>query len=425
MKKWINFNFEEFESKNDGIIIKKKFKILLAVFILVSIFLVNLKTIEILSIADGKIIPQGRIKYVQHLEGGIVEEILIKEGEKVESNQPLVILSKKRASSEFEEINTRLKSLDLSILRVEAEKSSLNNIKLNSQQENLYDQDSISFENELLRSRQASISSERKSKKSNILKATNSLKNLNKRLKIVEEQEEISEKLLEAEATNRLRHLEILRELSDVKLKIDEQQSIIDLSKFELEKVNLNYNEQLNNELSDLIKQKAELNQRIQKYSDSLNRTILKSPVSGVIKLISVNSKGAIIAPGVTVVEIVPKNEKLIVEAKLPLSEIGYVTEGLEAKVRLNTPEGSRYRPLSGKVQFVGADRISIKNEEEEGYYLVKVETLQNSFNKKDENYKLYSGVPVSVGIVIGKRSFLDYFLSPFKSQVSFALSER
>ena len=425
MKKWINFNFEEFESKNDGIIIKNKFKILLAVFILVSIFLVNLKTIEILSIADGKIIPQGRIKYVQHLEGGIVEEILIKEGEKVESNQPLVILSKKRASSEFEEINTRLKSLDLSILRVEAEKSSLNSIKLNSQQQNLYDKDSISFENELLRSRQASISSERKSKKSNILKATNSLKNLNKRLKIVEEQEEISEKLLEAEATNRLRHLEILRELSDVKLKIDEQQSIIDLSKFELEKVNSNYNEQLNNELSDLIKQKAELNQRIQKYSDSLNRTILKSPVSGVIKLISVNSKGAIIAPGVTVVEIVPKNEKLIVEAKLPLSEIGYVTEGLEAKVRLNTPEGSRYRPLSGKVQFVGADRISIKNEEEEGYYLVKVETLQNSFNKKDENYKLYSGVPVSVGIVIGKRSFLDYFLSPFKSQVSFALSER
>ena len=148
------------------------------------------------------------------------------------------------------------------------------------------------------------------------------------------------------------------------------------------------------------------------------------SVISGIIKLISVNSKGAIIAPGVTVVEIVPKNEKLIVEAKLPLSEIGYVRSGLNAKIRLNTPEGSRYRPLSGKVQFVGADRISTKNEEE-GYYLVKVETLQNSFNKKNENFKLFSGVPVTVGIVIGKRSFLDYFLSPFKSQVSFALSER
>tara|TARA_B100000989_G_scaffold296315_1_gene279300 strand:- start:65 stop:1339 length:1275 start_codon:yes stop_codon:yes gene_type:complete len=424
MKKWTNFDIEKIESSADKIIVKKKFKILLAMFIIVTFFLVNLKTIEILSIADGKIIPQGRIKYVQHLEGGIVEEILVKEGEKVDLNQPLVILSKERASSEFEEINTRLKSLDLSILRVEAEKTSLENIELNEQSKSLYDQSSIDFENELLNSRQASINSERKSKKSNILKATKNLENLEKRLKIVEEQEEISEKLLKAEATNRLRHLEILRELSDVKLKIDEQQSIIDLSRYELEKVNSNYNEQLNKELSDFIKQKAELNQRIQKYSDSLNRTILKSPVSGIIKFISVNSKGAIIAPGVTVVEIVPKNEKLIVEAKLPLSEIGYVKSGLNAKIRLNTPEGSRYRPLSGKVQFVGADRISTKNEEE-GYYLVKVETLQNSFNKKNENFKLYSGVPVTVGIVIGKRSFLDYFLSPFKSQVSFALSER
>lgn len=424
MKKWTNFDIEKIESSADKIIVKKKFKILLAMFIIVTFFLVNLKTIEILSIADGKIIPQGRIKYVQHLEGGIVEEILVKEGEKVDLNQPLVILSKERASSEFEEINTRLKSLDLSILRVEAEKTSLENIELNEQSKSLYDQSSIDFENELLNSRQASINSERKSKKSNILKATKNLENLEKRLKIVEEQEEISEKLLKAEATNRLRHLEILRELSDVKLKIDEQQSIIDLSRYELEKVNSNYNEQLNKELSDFIKQKAELNQRIQKYSDSLNRTILKSPVSGIIKFISVNSKGAIIAPGVTVVEIVPKNEKLIVEAKLPLSEIGYVKSGLNAKIRLNTPEGSRYKPLSGKVQFVGADRISTKNEEE-GYYLVKVETLQNSFNKKNENFKLYSGVPVTVGIVIGKRSFLDYFLSPFKSQVSFALSER
>ena len=132
----------------------------------------------------------------------------------------------------------------------------------------------------------------------------------------------------------------------------------------------------------DLKKQKAELKKRIQKYSDSLDRTILKSPVSGIVKLISVNSKGAIVAPGVTVVEIVPEDEKLIVEAKLPLSEIGYVSKGLNAKIRLNTSEGSRFRPLNGKVIFVGADRISV-NEKEEGYYLVKVETLENSFNKK------------------------------------------
>ena len=415
-----NFN-EKFDEEK---LIGKKF-IYFSIFFILVIIISNLKIIEVLSLADGKIIPQGRIKFVQHLEGGIVEEILIKEGQKVETSQPLVILSKEKASSEFEEINTRLKSINLSILRVNSEKENLNNIIIPDRMKNLFDNDLIKFENELLKSRKKAIDSERKSKVSNINKSKQNLINLKKRLKIVKEQESISEKLLKAEATNRLRHLELLRELSDVESKIDEQKSSILFNENELEKVNNNYDEQLNQELSTLKKEKEELNKRIQKYSDSLNRTVLKSPVTGIVKLISVNSKGAIVAPGVTVVEIVPDNEKLIVEAKLPLSEIGYISNGLDAKIRLNTPEGSRFRALEGKVVFVGADRISISNKNEESYYLVKIETKETSFSKKNENFELFSGVPVVVGIITGKRSFVDYFLTPFKNKVSFALSER
>ncbi len=412
------------EKVDEEKLIGKKF-IYFSIFFILVIIISNLKIIEVLSLADGKIIPQGRIKFVQHLEGGIVEEILIKEGQKVETSQPLVILSKEKASSEFEEINSRLKSINLSILRVNSEKEKLNNIIIPDRMKNLFDNDLIKFENELLKSRKKAIDSERKSKVSNIDKSKQNLINLKKRLKIVKEQESISEKLLKAEATNRLRHLELLRELSDVESKIDEQKSLILFNENELEKVNNNYDEQLNQELSALKKEKEELNKRIQKYSDSLNRTVLKSPVTGIVKLISVNSKGAIVAPGVTVVEIVPDNEKLIVEAKLPLSEIGYISSGLDAKIRLNTPEGSRFRALEGKVVFVGADRISVSDKNEESYYLVKIETKETSFNKKDENFELFSGVPVIVGIITGKRSFVDYFLTPFKNKVSFALSER
>ena len=199
-----------------------------------------------------------------------------------------------------------------------------------------------------------SISSERKSKKSTIDKAKKNLENLKKRLKIVKEQERISPKLLEAEATNRLRHLELLRELSDVEAKIDEQGSIIStISKTDLDRVNNNYSQQLNSELSELQREKTELEKRIRKYSDNLKRTVLKSPVSGIVKSISVNSKGAIVAPGVTVAEIVPE-EELIIEANLPLSEIGYVRKGLDTKIRLNTPEGSRFQAINGKVIYVG-----------------------------------------------------------------------
>ena len=421
-EKWVKWNLFKNDEKPKNVI-SKRLKVSLILFSLIFLLLVNLKIIEVLSLADGKIIPQGRIKYVQHLEGGIVEEILISEGEKVQINQPLVVLSKEKASSEFEEINSRLKSIDLSILRVNSEINSNNSIEIPENQNNLFDEELVKSENELFQSRRKAINSEIKSKKASIDKANKNLKNLKKRLKIVKEQEDISQKLLEVEATNRLKHLEILRERQEVEGSIDEQQSIIDLSKNDLEKVKNNYIEELNIELSQYRKEKEELNKRIQKYSDSLNRTVLKSPVSGTVKLVSVNSKGAIVAPGVTVVEIVPENEKLIIEAKLPLSEIGYVKKNLEAKIRLNTPEGSRFRSIKGKVVFVGADRISSKDED--GFYLVKVETSEDSFARKNEEYKLLSGVPVMVGIITGKRSFMDYFLTPFITGASFALSER
>lgn len=421
-EKWVKWNLFKNDEKPKNVI-SKRLKVSLIIFSLIFFLLVNLRIIEVLSLADGKIIPQGRIKYVQHLEGGIVEEILISEGEKVEINQPLIVLSKEKASSEFEEINSRLKSIDLSILRVNSEIDSNNSIKIPDNKKNLFDKELVKSENELFQSRRKAINSEIKSKKASIDKANKNLKNLKKRLKIVKEQEDISQKLLEVEATNRLKHLEILRERQEVEGSIDEQQSIIDLSENDLEKVKNNYIEELNIELSQYRKEKEELNQRIQKYSDSLNRTVLKSPVSGTVKLVSVNSKGAIVAPGVTVVEIVPENERLIIEAKLPLSEIGYVKKNLEAKIRLNTPEGSRFRSIKGKVIFVGADRISGKDEE--GFYLVKVETSENSFARKNEEYKLLSGVPVMVGIITGKRSFMDYFLTPFITGTSFALSER
>ena len=114
------------QNKQKDFLSSKKFKLLILVFLIFFLTIINLKIIEVLSLADGKVIPQGRIKFVQHLEGGIVEEILTKEGLKVDINQPLVILSKKRAFSDFEEINTRLNSIDLSIIRINAEKKGIN-----------------------------------------------------------------------------------------------------------------------------------------------------------------------------------------------------------------------------------------------------------------------------------------------------------
>ena len=175
-KKWVNWNENELiNESNADFVYSTKFKLLIFSFLIIFFLLINLRIIEVLSLADGKVIPQGRIKYVQHLEGGIVEEILVKEGEKVETNQPLVILSKERATSDFEEISTRLRSIDLSILRINSEKKGKRLLILTDNKDK-YDPEQIKFEQELLKSRLDSIDSERKSKKSSIEKANNNLK---------------------------------------------------------------------------------------------------------------------------------------------------------------------------------------------------------------------------------------------------------
>ena len=131
MSNWINWKYsDENDSEKSRFVVSKKFKLLVSLFFIIFLVTTNMKLIEVLSLADGQVIPQGRIKYVQHLEGGIVDEILVKEGDSVDINQPLVVLSKERATSDFEEIDTKLKSIDLAILRVKSEKNSLKNIKI-------------------------------------------------------------------------------------------------------------------------------------------------------------------------------------------------------------------------------------------------------------------------------------------------------
>ena len=100
---WKKWNYEDeinsLEQSRNSLLLTKKFKFFLLFFTVLILTLLNFKILEVLSLADGKVIPQGRIKYIQHLEGGIVEEILVKEGEKVKTDQSLVILSKAKASS--------------------------------------------------------------------------------------------------------------------------------------------------------------------------------------------------------------------------------------------------------------------------------------------------------------------------------------
>ncbi|MEQ8192993.1 MAG: HlyD family efflux transporter periplasmic adaptor subunit, partial [Rhodospirillales bacterium] len=153
------------------------------------------------------------------------------------------------------------------------------------------------------------------------------------------------------------------------------------------------------------------------------NRTVLRSPVDGVVKTLYVTTIGGVLKAGSTVVDIVPAGDRLIVEAKLPTQDIGYVRRGQQAQVKLASIDAMRFGNLPGKVVNVSPDTLVTK----EGlpFYKVRIETEGDHFQRGDLRYQLYPGMQVMTNIQTGQRTVLEYLLDPFLRSFDEAMLER
>jgi adhesin transport system membrane fusion protein len=292
----------------------------LSALALTALIWLSFAPLDIVSQASGEVVPSTQLKEIQHLEGGIIDEIVVREGERVEVGQSLLVLQATASEADVRELETRIDH---------------------------------AAEN----------------------------------LTLIEEQIKISEELLKDELTNRYNHLTLLREANTLKSRL------------------------------------AEDEHKLRKLKDNLDRTVLKSPVSGYIKQILVDTQGGVIKAGETVIEIVPADDRLVVEAQLPFYDVGYVRAGQKAQIRLASADAARFPPLEGEVIRVSPD--SIVPDEGDPYYLVRVETEQDAFLRGEERYPLVPGMQMQVSILTGQRSVLEYLLTPFMSSAEMALRER
>jgi adhesin transport system membrane fusion protein len=159
------------------------------------------------------------------------------------------------------------------------------------------------------------------------------------------------------------------------------------------------------------------------KFSDTLSRTVMRSPVEGVIKTLYIVTKGGVIQPGQIVLDIVPVEDRLVVETHLPVADRGYVCEGQDALVGLASRDAGRYGKIKGKVVNVSPDTISIEGRG--AFYAVRIETAQDSFSGGGFTYRLVPGMLVTAHIHTGKRTVLQYLLSPFLNSMDGAFLER
>ncbi|MBF0163715.1 MAG: HlyD family type I secretion periplasmic adaptor subunit [Magnetococcales bacterium] len=393
-------------------------------------------TLDIISITQGEVIPSSLVKKVQHLEGGIVREILVREGEVVERDQPLLELESTASGADVGELKARITALKVEILRLEAEAAGKEELQFRDEQIAEFGE-RVRQAREQFQSRRVNLKNAIAGQSETVVQRQHDiqeiqarLRNSQKRVGLLNEQVGISEKLLKNEISSRYGHLDLLKELSAVQSRIEEDtaavaraEAMLKEANAQLKLVRSRYDEEVSKQLETARRDLVEHQARMGKFEDSFRRTQVKSPVRGVVKSLNVATLGGVIRGGETVLEIVPEGDELVVEAKLPIHDIGYVSVGQTAKIRLISSDAARFGDLSGEVINVSPDTFVIK--EGNPFYKVRVKTERGFFSSRGQTYQLVPGMLLQVSILTGHRSILEYLFSPLFNAMHAALGER
>lgn len=392
--------------------------------------------LDIVSTASGEVIPSTKVKSVQHLEGGIISEIKVREGDIVTAGQPLVVLEEIFQGASVEELEVRMVSLTAEVAMHIALAEGLDDLVFpegfQAQHPELVDQTLDLFKTKLRRIR-GELSALKESviqRQQDITEIEARLRNNSNSLKIIKDQVSLSAELLKDNLTTEFQHLGYLREQSNLLNRIDQDKAALPRAvsslaeaRQKLDSTETEFREQAKQDLRKARREQDEFTQRMRKFADSLNRTIIRSPVDGVVKKLHYVTIGGVVQAGQTIVDVVPSSDRLVVEAHLPIGDIGYVQPGQRAVVKLASSDAARFGKLDGTVAQVSPDTFSTP--EGATYYSVRIETQGDSFAHGDFEYKLIPGMMVMVYIHTGSRTVLEYLLDPFLGSVDQAMHER
>ncbi len=386
--------------------------------------------------AQGSVAPKEQIKVIQHLEGGILEAIMVNEGDVVHKGQILLKLSLGIGRVNRMEKQAELDSLYLSRARLQAQ--------INHQQP-LFPDDIAQRHMNMVNAEQKLFSSSRQKlaksiavadEKSNqkqleIRELQARLNALYKDKKIQQEQVTITASLYKKGLTSRLEHLEkkallekISGQISILKKSIPRAKSAYSLALAEKDEViekfynasskDLNKTEQLISRISELLA----------KANDQVLRTEIQSPIEGIVKKMRYTTIHGVIKAGDAIMEIVPNSDNLIIEARLNPVDRGYVEEGQQATIKVSTYDYSRYGGIKGKVIHIGADTLTDQNTGQ-SYFEVNINTEKNYLGANKNDLAITPGMEASIDIHTGTKTVLQYLIQPVLKIKNEAFRER
>lgn len=394
----------------------------------------SLMPINSSSIASGTVVLDFNKKTIQHLEGGIIEEILVKEGSEIVTGEDLIILQNIQAKSQQSAVAKQLltskaiykrltkeqdyeEDLDLSFIKERGQKLNYEEIdELIKTQYNIYNikKEAYFGKIDILKKRINQLEKEIEALEAQEKAADNQLDILANELEMTERMVEMRN----SPVTDQLNLQKQIAQLQGQKgsLSASILKSEQSISETNLEIVNFT-KEHLNSILAEMQEIEAKisgLTEQLTSTSDILKRTIIKSPTSGIVMDLKFHTKGDVIPPGGEIMNIVPQDEELIIEAKINPKDIDVVKKGLEAKINLSAFKAKKVPKLDGILLSVSAD-ILLDEITGENYFLGRIKISDKSLKSLKENIALYPGMPAEVFIITGSRTLFSYLLSPIK----------
>jgi len=425
-------------------------KRMVLLFFLIIVFFISAITwaffaeIDELARGSGKVIPSEKIQTIQSLDGGIISDILVSEGDTIKRGQALMKIDTTRFQASLEESENIYNHLLVTKIRLLAESKIDINKKipklifpeeLKKKVNGFAVNDEVLFEKRVseLKSTINILDNQYKQKKQELVESRSQLNQLRKRLLLIKEEMKTIKRLVDKGSKSKVELLKIKKEYNQLE---GEYLSV----KLSIPRLNYAIQEFLNRKEEKLKTFKAEvfnelqkLNTEINKYEsklisaqDKIEKTVLVSPVNGIVKQIYINTIGGVIRSGVDLIEIVPSSESLLIEVKIDPKDIAFINPSQEAMVKLTAYDFSIYGGLEGKIVEISAD--SIKDEdsrENKTYYKVVIKTNKNYLEKDGEKLPIIPGMIASVDIKTGKKTILDFILKPILKTKQNALHER
>ena len=384
---------------------------------------------------DGDIVPSGENQMIQNLEGGIIEEILVKEGQIVEKGQLLIKIDNQKSQSSFSTNVIKADALEAKIIRLRAE-SSGRKFKVTKEMQKRIPQ-FINNERSLYNTNKQQLNSKLNALKEQLsqrryeLSETKSSRNsMKKSLKMINEEVLMTKPMVAKGVRSKIDFLKLQREANEVKDRYDAARlsvprliSAIEEVKSTIKETSLSYRSDAKLKLNEAVSELRAYKANSTALQDQVRRTLVRSPMKGIVQKLFIHTVGGVIQPGADILEIVPTDSTLLVEVKIKPADIAFIYFGQKAIVKFSAYDFSIYGGLDGEVVLISADTITDKKENV--FYTVRIKTNKNYLERNGEELKIIPGMTVSVDIITGKKSVLDYILKPILKTKQYTFTER